>query len=215
VRTPPAATGGALPTPGDDTPPPWANLLVINGQPVFGSGPAVTPLAAPRTDGVPSPQSTGADTGPDPDYDDGSWVKLPTWLLGHPELTGTDVTVWAAVTFYAGRSGVCFADRERIAARACGVSVDTVKRALRALEAAGAITIQHRHRQSSLIWPRVRPVRPVIDTPLELGEIIDTAAGHEPPLPDPGPEPTAAELDARARGMSWAEIARALAAGEL
>jgi hypothetical protein len=138
---------------------------------------------------------------------------VPVWLYRHPGLTGTDCAVWAAVKFYAGRSGVCFAGRARLGEWA-GVTVHTVRRSITELTAAGAVTVQHRHRQSSLIWPRMRPLRPVISTPAELGQIIDTAAGLEP-LPDPGPEPTAAELDARAAGMSWADIARALAAGDL
>lgn len=110
--------------------------------------------------------ASGTDTG------DG-WTKTPRWVRRADWSTPLHMAVYAAVQWFAGPSGVCFANRGTIAAEA-KVSPATVKRCLADLAAGGAVVIEHRAGTSTVIKPKLSPVSAVPLTASTVAELADT-----------------------------------------
>lgn len=69
------------------------------------------------------------------------FARTPEWVLFHPDLNGTDVRVFGALDRFDGRD--CIPAVPTVAER-LGVSRDTVERAIRSLEAVGAVRREQR-----------------------------------------------------------------------
>lgn len=72
----------------------------------------------------------------------GPFAIVPLWVV--QAVSGTALAVYCALGTFANSGGSCFPSKAKIAERA-GVSQETVKRALRELEQAGAVTRQPRY----------------------------------------------------------------------
>lgn len=68
---------------------------------------------------------------------------VPEWVVFHPDLSGNDVRVYAALARYAGSDGQAWPSYKTLAGN-CGVSRSTVKRSIDQLEQVGAVVKKNR-----------------------------------------------------------------------
>ncbi len=68
------------------------------------------------------------------------YAMIPEWVIYHPDLTGSDVRVYAVMARMADAEGRCYPKADTVASR-LGVSDDTVRRSVARLEAAGALRV--------------------------------------------------------------------------
>jgi len=66
---------------------------------------------------------------------------IPEWVIYHPDLTGSDVRVYAVMARMADAEGRCYPKADTVASR-LNVSDDTVRRSIARLEAAGALRVE-------------------------------------------------------------------------
>lgn len=71
------------------------------------------------------------------------YAMIPEWVIYHPDLTGSDVRVYAVMARMADADGRCFPKADTVASR-LNVSDDTVRRSIARLEAAGALRVSPR-----------------------------------------------------------------------
>lgn len=69
---------------------------------------------------------------------------IPEWVLDHPDLDGVSVRVFGILDRYAGEHSEAWPGLGTVAERA-GLSVDTVRRAISRLAAAGAVRVSPRY----------------------------------------------------------------------
>lgn len=69
------------------------------------------------------------------------YAMIPEWVIYHPDLTGSDVRVYAVMARMADAEGRCYPKADTVASR-LNVSDDTVRRSIARLEAAGALRVE-------------------------------------------------------------------------
>lgn len=75
--------------------------------------------------------------------DVGPVVTVPTWVIRHRDLSAVDVRVYCGMLARCAEYGEADAPTRTILAQDLNVSIDTIKRSLRALERAGAVSTTH------------------------------------------------------------------------
>jgi hypothetical protein len=70
---------------------------------------------------------------------------VPEWLLDEPGVSDRAVRVYARLARYADKNGTAF-PRRRTLADQCRCSIDSIDRAVKELEAVGALTVTRRRR---------------------------------------------------------------------
>lgn len=82
--------------------------------------------------------------------DVGPVVTVPTWVIRHRDLSAVDVRVYCGMLARCAEYGEADAPTRTILAQDLNVSIDTIKRSLRALERAGAVSTTHTRGEASI-----------------------------------------------------------------
>lgn len=77
--------------------------------------------------------------------DTGPFALVPTWVVNHPDLGQRSKLLYMVLATFADADGACFPSIATLAER-MGAGEDTVRRAIRELEAADALTTSPHHR---------------------------------------------------------------------
>lgn len=107
---------------------------------------------------------------------DNYFTIIPEWVL-YAEISPQAVRLYGVLRRYADRDGACFPSRKRLASDLRVDSTKPVDRALKELEAIGAITIEHRYTEAGDLQSNLYTV---LSTPLGRDEKLPTSLPYGP-----------------------------------
>lgn len=107
---------------------------------------------------------------------DNYFTIIPEWIL-YSEISPQAVRLYGVLRRYADRDGSCFPSRKRLASDLRVESTKPVDKALKELEAIGAITIEHRYSEQGDLQSNLYTV---LSSPLGRDEKLPTSLPYGP-----------------------------------